>query len=126
IGLGFRYLALIHIIGHACLRTLQLLRAPSLLRDYHSLENAIGGHLQQPVNPWQQWLPVATRNWLYRWSIDRGRLDTMLDEFIVRPFVALFVWCDSMERRWTDFLTGSMSRESERVRTTSLTEEDAG
>lgn len=34
IGLGFRYIALIHIIGHACLRTLQLVRAPSLLRLY--------------------------------------------------------------------------------------------
>ncbi|MCA8985923.1 MAG: oxidoreductase, partial [Planctomycetaceae bacterium] len=41
IGLGFRYLPLVHIIGHACLRTLQLLRAPSLLHDYHSIENAI-------------------------------------------------------------------------------------
>ena len=45
IGFGLYYIALIHIIGHACLRTLQLLRAPSLLRDYHSLENAIGGQL---------------------------------------------------------------------------------
>ncbi len=42
IGMGWRYLPLAHIIGHACLRTLQLLRAPSLLRDYHAMENAIG------------------------------------------------------------------------------------
>ena len=42
IGCGLRYIALIHIIGHACLRTLQLLRAPTLLHDYHPLENAIG------------------------------------------------------------------------------------
>ena len=41
IGLGLRYIALVHIIGHACLRTLQLLRAPTLLQDYHLLENAI-------------------------------------------------------------------------------------
>ncbi len=41
IGCGLRYIALIHMIGHACLRTLQLLRAPSLLKDYQSLENAI-------------------------------------------------------------------------------------
>lgn len=45
IGLGFRYLALVHIIGHALLRTLQLLRAPSLLQDYQNLENAIGDQL---------------------------------------------------------------------------------
>jgi NADH-quinone oxidoreductase subunit L len=42
IGLGFRYLALLHLLGHACLRTLQFLRAPSLLHDHHQLENAIG------------------------------------------------------------------------------------
>ena len=35
IGLGFRYLALFHLLGHACLRTLQFVRAPSLLNDYH-------------------------------------------------------------------------------------------
>jgi len=50
IGCGLRYIALIHIIGHACLRTLQLLRAPSLLHDYHTLENAIGSHLSQKLS----------------------------------------------------------------------------
>jgi NAD(P)H-quinone oxidoreductase subunit 5 len=29
IGFGFRYLALIHLMGHACLRTLQFLREPA-------------------------------------------------------------------------------------------------
>jgi NADH-quinone oxidoreductase subunit L len=42
IGLGLRYLALIHIIGHASMRTLQLLRAPSLLRDYRAVQNNLG------------------------------------------------------------------------------------
>src|SRR2546425_4003263 len=54
IGLGLRYIALIHIIGHACLRTLQLLRAPALLQDYHLLENAIGGHLYAESGPWER------------------------------------------------------------------------
>ncbi len=49
IGLGLRYLALIHIIGHACLRTMQLLRAPTLLRDYSELENQMGSRLPQTV-----------------------------------------------------------------------------
>src|SRR5208282_2681993 len=34
IGLGFRYVALIHMLGHACLRALQFVRAPTLLHDY--------------------------------------------------------------------------------------------
>ena len=49
IGLGFRYVALVHILGHACLRTLQFVRAPSLLQDYHTIENAIGRHLHPPA-----------------------------------------------------------------------------
>src|SRR5581483_11706363 len=41
IGLGFRYVALVHLLGHACLRTLQFLRAPTLLHDYHLREKAL-------------------------------------------------------------------------------------
>ena len=51
IGLGFRYVALIHILGHACLRTLQFVRAPTLLHDYHTMENAIGEHLPRGLGP---------------------------------------------------------------------------
>src|SRR5579883_1349262 len=51
IGLGFRYIPLIHLLGHACLRTLQFVRAPTLLHDYHTLENAIGQHLPQVGTP---------------------------------------------------------------------------
>jgi NAD(P)H-quinone oxidoreductase subunit 5 len=42
IGFGLRYIPLIHIIGHACFRTLQLVRAPSLLKDYNAMINALG------------------------------------------------------------------------------------
>lgn len=115
IGLGFRYLALIHIIGHACLRTLQLLRAPMLLRDYHALENAIGSHLPDASTPWKHGIPAALRLRLYRTSLERGGFDTALDEFIVRPFARVFRWCDAMERRWTDFLSRAPSRESDAV-----------
>ena len=50
IGLGFRYLALVHMLGHACLRTLQFLRAPSLLLDYRMLEDAVGQHLPRSTS----------------------------------------------------------------------------
>jgi NADH-quinone oxidoreductase subunit L len=115
IGLGLRYIPLIHIIGHACLRTLQLLRAPSLLHDYHMLENAVGGHLHHDEGLPERWFPEKLRRGLYRVGFHRGQLDEALDRFIVRPFVDFFRWCDRMERRWTDFLTGTESRESDRV-----------
>lgn len=113
IGLGLRYIPLIHIIGHACLRTLQLVRAPTLLHDYHQLENAIGGHLPQRPTMWQRILPDKLRVRVYRFALERGFFDAMLDDYMVRPFVRLFRWCDAMERRWTGFLSGRASRESD-------------
>ena len=110
IGLGLRYIALIHIIGHACLRTLQLLRAPTLLHDYHSLENALGAHLDGHGASWDSKLPEAVRLRLYRFAFDRGRFDSLIDRFAVEPFCALFQWCDGMERRWTRFLAGAADR----------------
>jgi len=114
IGLGFRYLPLVHIIGHACLRTLQFLRAPTLLHDYHSLENAIGGHLPQAGGGGER-MPAAWRLRLYRYGLERGYLDAWLADFIVRPFVRMFQTFDGWERRWTDFLAGEKSRESDEV-----------
>jgi NAD(P)H-quinone oxidoreductase subunit 5 len=115
IGLGLRYVALVHIIGHAILRTLQLLRAPTLLHDYHTLENAIGAHLPRAASFWSKWLPRGTELTLYRFSLERGNLDALLNEYIARPFVAVFRWCDGMERRWTAFLSQADSPGSDRV-----------
>jgi len=125
IGLGLRYIALIHIIGHACLRTLQLVRAPTLLHDYHMLENAIGHHLHPQTGPIERLIPEHLRIKFYRWSLERGWLDALIDEFIMRPFVRLFRWCDAMERRWTDFLTGISSRESDHLPTATTPGDDA-
>ncbi|MFO0978660.1 MAG: proton-conducting transporter membrane subunit [Planctomycetaceae bacterium] len=105
IGLGFRYIPLIHIIGHACLRTLQLVRAPSLLRDYNSMINAIGDYLPE-THPVGQSLSQSVRTGLYRLSFERGNLDAMLDAWFVQPFVRIFKWSDRMERAWTRWLSG--------------------
>jgi NAD(P)H-quinone oxidoreductase subunit 5 len=110
IGCGLRYLALIHMIGHACLRTLQLLRAPSLLRDYRELENAIGVHLTDHVHHDQfANSPRLARFW-YRFAFRRAWLDAAIDRWIVRPFVIVFRWCSSMEQRWIKFIDGERER----------------
>ena len=114
IGLGFRYLALVHLLGNACLRTLQFIRAPTLLHDYHLMENAIGGHLAHGREPLAL-VPEGFRAWLYRFGLERGYLDSLLNAFIVTPFVRLFRWCDTVERAWTDFLAGRDSRESDQL-----------
>lgn len=113
IGLGLRYLPLMHIIGHACLRTLQLLRAPTLLRDYHSWENALGGELSTTSASFPRGLPAGWRVRLYRFAFERGGLDELLSEVVVQPVLRVFRWCDVLEHRWTDFLAGRPSRESD-------------
>lgn len=115
IGLGFHYLPLVHMIGHAFMRTLQLVRAPTLLADYSLLENAIGGRLPQRETLLQRLVPERLRRAAYRLGLERGYLDILLNDFVVRPFLACFQWCDGMERRWTDFLAGARSRESDDV-----------
>ena len=123
IGLGLRYFALIHLLGNACLRTLQFIRAPTLLHDYHLLENAIGTHLPRAGGPLGRASERMGR-WLYRFALERGYLDSLLQRLVVAPFVRLFQWCDAVERRWTDFLTGRASRESDELRETAGTIEE--
>jgi len=115
IGVGLRYIALIHILGHACMRTLQFLRAPTLLHDYHTLENAIGTHLPGSSNPLLPLLSERTRRWLYRAALHRGYLDTLLSDYIAHPLMRLLRACDAWERRWTDFISGGHSRESDEL-----------
>jgi NAD(P)H-quinone oxidoreductase subunit 5 len=110
------YVALVHLLGNACLRTLQFLRAPTLLHDYHLLENAIGEHLPPSDQPLARLPRGRFRKWLYRFALERGYLDSLLKWCLVDPFVRLFRWCDGLERRWTDFLAGGTSRESDKVK----------
>jgi NAD(P)H-quinone oxidoreductase subunit 5 len=115
IGMGLRYIPLVHILGHATLRTLQFLRAPTLLHDHHTLENALGGH-PAPLHKHSQDQaagPLAT--WLYRFALHRGYLDSLLNEFVVRPLLSIMEACDALERRWTDWLSGRPSRESDHL-----------
>jgi hypothetical protein len=43
---------------------------------------------------------------LYRFSLERCYLDTMLERFIARPFVALFRWFDKLERSLESLIEG--------------------
>jgi NAD(P)H-quinone oxidoreductase subunit 5 len=108
IGCGLRYIALVHMIGHALMRTLQLLRAPSLLQDYHTLEDAIGENLSHQSTTWDQTFSSSDRRWFLRFCLERGFLDSILDKCIIRPFLLAFRWCNRMERRWTLMLAGEI------------------
>lgn len=98
IGLGLRYVALAHLIGHAFLRTLQFVRAPSAIRDHHGIETALGG---------RQARATGGRVRVYRFALERGYLDALLDRYVAGPFVRFFRACTRLEQRWTDRLAGT-------------------
>ena len=106
IGLGLHYIALVHIIGNACLRTLQLLRAPSLLHDYHQIENAVGTH---PAHNGREPRPTGLAATLYRLGYERAFFDILLDKLVLKPFQGLMTASASLERRWIHWLQGSAS-----------------
>jgi NAD(P)H-quinone oxidoreductase subunit 5 len=115
IGLGFRYIALIHLLGNACLRTLQFVRAPNLLMEHRSLENAIGGRLPRPAGPVDRFVAARFHSWLYRFALERAYLDIFLADFVVVPFLRVFRWCDSKEQAWTDFLSAGEAYKPEKA-----------
>jgi NAD(P)H-quinone oxidoreductase subunit 5 len=115
VGLGFRYLALVHLLGNACLRTLQFVRAPTLLHDYHLLENAIGQHLPRTGGPLNR-VSSRLRSRVYRFALERGYLDSLLTDYLISPVLRWFRWCDALEARWTKFLAGTALPENKPIR----------
>ncbi len=87
IGIGWKWIAVAHILGHAMVRTLQFLRAPSMLHDYHRMESAVGGELAQTGKLLEDFFPQPVQMWLYRWALDRGHLDTVLDRWAIYPLM---------------------------------------
>jgi NADH-quinone oxidoreductase subunit L len=87
IGFGFGQFALYHLIGHAAIRTLQFLRAPSMLHDYHRVHAAAGGHLAKTGAHYETLLPLGARRWLYRLALDRCHLDALIERFVAGPLV---------------------------------------
>ena len=110
IGLGWHYIPLVHLIGHACLRTLQFLRAPSLLLDSTTIENAVGQKMARGGDRWVSRLPESWQRRLYWFGIERGSWDGWLHRFVVMPFLQMFRTFDAWERRWTDWLNGAPPR----------------
>ena len=112
IGFGWQTLALWHITGHALLRTLQFLRAPSMLHNHHRIHAAAGGHLGTTGTHFEKLLPQSMQSWLYRLALDRGHHDTLLDRFAVAPVVRLANGLTAIEQKWLG-LFGEVNKKSE-------------
>lgn len=89
IGFGWTSVAIAHVLGHATIRTLQFLRAPSMLHDDHAMRSAVGGELSPAGAHLEDLFPERLRLWLYRWALDRGHLDTLLDRTAIYPLLRL-------------------------------------
>jgi NAD(P)H-quinone oxidoreductase subunit 5 len=98
IGLGWRWLAVAHILGNATVRTMQYLRAPSMLHDYHQMHSAIGGQLSPTGKQIEEMLPEKIQLWLYRWALDRGHLDTIIERWVIAPLSQLSAYLSRQDR----------------------------
>jgi NAD(P)H-quinone oxidoreductase subunit 5 len=78
------------------------------------MENAIGAHLRREPGLSVRLLSPQAHLRLYRFALQRGNLDAALFALIVNPFKNIFLWCDRLERKWTDFLSGGGRREAGR------------
>jgi NADH:ubiquinone oxidoreductase subunit 5 (subunit L)/multisubunit Na+/H+ antiporter MnhA subunit len=78
ISLGLYWFAVAHMVGHACLRTAEILRAPSVLHDYHHLEQSLGEVLPRMGVHYERFLPRGLQLWLYRNALERGFFEALL------------------------------------------------
>lgn len=101
IGLGWRWLAVAHIMGNATLRTMQYLRAPSMLHDYHQMHSAVGEDLAPTGKQIEQMLPESVQLWLYRWALDRGHLDTIIERWAIAPLLQVSAYLSRRDRTRT-------------------------
>ena len=111
VSLGFTQLALLHIAGHAVLRTWQLLRAPSLLHDWHQITGLIGGSRPGRGAVWERLLPEGLRRWAYRVALERWFLDDLAAHRLLGPLVWMLRSLDALDQRWTGWLAGEPAEE---------------
>jgi NADH-quinone oxidoreductase subunit L len=108
IGLGLYPLAIVHILGHAAMRSAQILRSPSLLHDRHHLEQAMGRTLPHTGRHLERFVPVRWRLPLYRYGFEHGYLDVWLRR-LRDPIAGLLRAIDHTQRRVADRLGGTRS-----------------
>jgi NAD(P)H-quinone oxidoreductase subunit 5 len=103
IGLGWRWFALLHITGHSVVRTLQFLRAPSMLHDFHRVHSAAGGHLEKKGAQYDLLLSFSAQRWLYRLALDHCHTDTILDRFAVGAIIRFAQILYKFETNWLNY-----------------------
>jgi NADH-quinone oxidoreductase subunit L len=107
IAAGFPRLALLHMVGHACLRTWQLLRAPAIVRDVNDMTSAFGGPLPRVGGGWEKLVPTSLRARLHASALQGFFIEDHLDALVVRPVLGLARIAIAFETTWTAFISGA-------------------
>ncbi|WP_437278460.1 proton-conducting transporter membrane subunit [Sorangium sp. So ce375] len=111
IGLGYYRLALVHLFAHACLRCLQMLRAPSALRDAQEIRAAHAGDPLPHLGIAARLLPASLVRRAYWLALERFHVEALQQRFIAAPCMRLGHAFDRFERRWVAALSGVAERE---------------
>lgn len=106
IGMGWRIVPLVHVISHAILRSLQILRSPSAMHDRHELSAALGGPPGRTALVIQM-LPAAVRKTLYRIALERGYTEVVIGQVVIDPILCILKAAAQCERNIVKRLGGS-------------------
>lgn len=113
IGLGWTTLAILHIIGHAMVRTMQFLRSPSMLSDYHRVHAASGGQVGATGEQYDSLLSKQVQVMLYRIALGRGFYDAIVDRFLIAPTRVVARALSVFEPEWVKDRASNSSQPAE-------------
>ena len=111
VGLGLYRLALVHLVAHACLRCLQLLRAPSVLREVQARRAALRAAKPPSIAVAHQVLSEGVLRRLYRLALERFALEVLHERWALGPLIRFGQGLDTLERWWVGALSGWTPRD---------------
>lgn len=108
VGVALRLynVVLVYMVAHACLRTLQLLRAPSALHDAEAIRAALDDQRTDDRSIIERIVPASVAERAHALALEDFQLDALVERAIVRPVLALSAALDRLERRWVAAMTG--------------------
>lgn len=87
IGMGWIWVAQIHLFGHAMLRAFQFLKTPSLLHLHHEMVSLYGQNFAPTGIHLESLFPKPLQIWLYHVAMEGGFLETIAQRFVIQPVV---------------------------------------
>jgi NADH:ubiquinone oxidoreductase subunit 5 (subunit L)/multisubunit Na+/H+ antiporter MnhA subunit len=98
VGLGLHVLAVIHLVLHATLRALQLLRAPAILHDTERVRAALGDPRGAHSTAIERAFPARLERALYHLALEAFYLDAIVQRFVAAPVERLAHLVDRIDR----------------------------